>query len=104
MPESPLNRAQDLLARAAMTQSIIDSITAPTEPVEAFDTMEVMALRAVLANETAMRDHHATLASIHANTATMYEERMLRVSDEIVKRLGEQGLNAGVGFTKGGPQ
>jgi hypothetical protein len=34
----------------------------------------------------------------------MYEERMLRVSDEIVKRLGEQGLNAGVGFTKGGPQ
>lgn len=83
-----LGRAQDLLARAAMTQSIIDSITAPSEPAEAFDTMEVMGLRAVLANETAMRDHHATLAKIHSATATMYEERMLRVSDEIAKRLG----------------
>lgn len=89
MPENPLGRAQDLLARAAMTQSIIDSITAPTEPVEAFDTMEVMALRTVLTNETAMRDHHAKLAQIHSSTATMYEERMLRVSDEIAKRLGE---------------
>lgn len=84
-----LGRAQDLLARAALAQSAIDAITESTPEPTPLDDLAVTALRAVLANETAMRDHHYRLSQIHADTATTYEERMLRVSEEIARRLGE---------------
>ena len=89
MPENPINRAQDLLARAAVAQSQIDAVTEPAPDISVLETFDVTALRAALANETAMRDHHARLSSIHGDMATSYEERMLRLSDEIAKRLGE---------------
>lgn len=89
MPENPLGRAQDLLARAALAQSQIDAVTDAAPQLDALETFDVTALRAALANETAMRDHHYRLSQIHGDMATSYEERMLRLSDEIAHRLGE---------------
>jgi hypothetical protein len=84
-----LGRAQNLLSRAASLRSAIEAVTVEVPPQETLDPLPVLALRQALANETAMRDHHERLAQIRADTASIYDERILRITEEISRRLGE---------------